>query len=227
MVQPTILVVDDEEPVQELARMYLARENFRVLSAYDGEEAITLVREQAPDLVVLDIMLPKLDGWTVCRTLRREQTVPIIILSAKGEEYDRVLGLELGADDYITKPFSPRELVARVKAVLRRVKGGPDEEQVLTHGDLTIDYLARRVELGGRELVLAPKEFDLLWVLAGHPGRVFSREQLLSQVWDYNYFGDPRTVDTHIKRLREKLRGGKTNYIKTIWGVGYRFEVPA
>ncbi|MDI6710195.1 MAG: response regulator transcription factor [Thermoanaerobacterales bacterium] len=227
MTQQTILVVDDEEPVQELARMYLAREGFRVVSAYDGEDALQRVHEHAPDLVVLDIMLPKLDGWTVCRTLRKELPVPIIMLSAKGEEYDRVLGLELGADDYITKPFSPRELVARVKAVLRRAKGDQGGEHVLTYGPLTIDYQARRVDLDGQEITLAPKEFDLLWTLAGHPGRVFSRDQLLSQVWGYDYFGDPRTVDTHVKRLREKLRGGGANYIKTVWGLGYRFEVPS
>jgi len=223
----TVLVVEDEGPVQELVRMYLAREGFRVVSAYDGEEALEQVREHAPDLVILDIMLPKLDGWSVCRALRKDLPVPIIMLSAKGEEYDRVLGLELGADDYITKPFSPRELVARVKAVLRRTKGDPDAEQVLTCGDLTIDYKARRVLRNGREIALAPKEFDLLWTLAGHPGRVFSRDQLLTQVWGYDYLGDPRTVDTHIKRLREKLRGGGTNYIKTVWGLGYRFEVPS
>lgn len=222
-----ILMVEDEQTVQEVARLYLEKEGFRVVSALDGEEALEKVRSVNPDLVVLDIMLPKKDGWAVCREIRRHLAVPIIMLSAKGEEYDRVLGLELGADDYITKPFSPRELVARVKAVLRRSHstgaGGPDE--MLRYPGLTIDTAAHLVEVDGETVALTPKEFELLAFLAARPRRVFNREQLLAGVWGYEYPGDTRTVDTHIKRLREKLRGTGRNYLKTVWGLGYKFEV--
>ncbi|MBE0465872.1 MAG: response regulator transcription factor [Candidatus Desulforudis sp.] len=223
-----ILMVEDEQPVQEVARLYLEREGFRVASALDGEEALQKVRSENPDLVVLDIMLPKKDGWTVCREIRRHLAVPIIMLSAKGEEYDRVLGLELGADDYITKPFSPRELVARVKAVLRRssaAAGEAEAGEVFRYPGLTVDTAAHLVKVHGETVPLTPKEFELLAFLAARPRRVLNREQLLAGVWGYEYPGDTRTVDTHIKRLREKLRGTGRSYLRTVWGLGYKFEV--
>lgn len=220
-----ILIVDDEEAIRELVSMYLQREGFTATTAADGEEALIKVRETNPDLIVLDIMLPKIDGWSVCRQIRQTRTTPIIMLTAKDAEYDRILGLELGADDYIVKPFSPRELVARVKAVLRRTRTGAEPGEILSYADLTINRAAMTVEQNGQPVSLTPKEFELLWFLASHPGRVFSREQLLARVWNYDFTGDPRTVDTHIKRLREKLRSSETGYIKTVWGRGYKFEV--
>lgn len=222
----TILVVEDEESVRELVRMYLENEGFRVETASDGEEALNKVKANAPDLIILDIMLPKFDGWTVCREVKKTSNVPIIMLSARTEEFDRVLGLELGADDYIPKPFSPREMVARVRAVLRRTSASPEAAgRVITYRDLTIDRGANRVTVKDKEVAMTPREFELLWFLACHPGRVFSREQLLEEVWGYEYLGDGRTVDTHIKRLREKLHAdGEVTYIKTVWGRGYKFE---
>ncbi|WP_078060433.1 response regulator transcription factor [Desulfotomaculum copahuensis] len=222
-----ILVVDDEEPVCALVRMYLENEGFPVETAGDGEEALSRVKSGYIRLVLLDLMLPGLDGWTVCREIRKFSPVPIIMLTAKGEEFDRVMGLELGADDYMAKPFSPRELVARVKAVLRRTEqAGARERTLLIYPGLTIDCNANRVEVSGREVQLAPKEFELLCFLASRPRRVFTRDYLLEKVWDYNYTGDGRTVDTHIKRLREKLKteSGRS-YLKTVWGKGYKFEV--
>ncbi|MBC7082917.1 MAG: response regulator transcription factor [Firmicutes bacterium] len=222
----TILVVEDEESVRELVRMYLENEGFRVETASDGEEALNKVKANTPDLIILDIMLPKFDGWTVCREVKKTSNVPIIMLSARTEEFDRVLGLELGADDYIPKPFSPREMVARVRAVLRRTSASPEATgRVITYRDLTIDRDANRVVIRDKEVAMTPREFELLWFLACHPGRVYSREQLLEEVWGYEYLGDGRTVDTHIKRLREKLHAdGETTYIKTVWGRGYKFE---
>lgn len=223
----TILVVEDEEPVQQLVKLYLEKEGFVVDLASDGEEAVEKAKSIHPDLILLDIMLPKMDGWDVCRELRKTMSVPIIMLTARGDEFDRVLGLELGADDYIAKPFSPREMVARVKAVLRRAAPGNfHDPQVLDFNGLRIDYRSRRVEIDGRPVETPPKEFDLLWFLASHPGCVYSREQLLNNVWGYDYFGDSRTVDTHIKRLRKKLsRAEGICRIKTVWGCGYKFEV--
>ncbi len=219
-------MVEDEEPVRELVSVYLRREGFRVETAEDGEKALAMLRSFVPDLILLDLMLPKLDGWTVCKEIRKNLTVPIIMLTARGEEFDRVFGLELGADDYITKPFSPREMVARVKAVLRRAKLAGSQNDVLCYPGLLIDRNACRVEAWGQEIQLTPKEFDLLWFLASHPQRVYSREQILEQVWGYEYPGDSRTVDTHIKKLREKLKNpGSKNYIVTVWGKGYRFGV--
>jgi len=220
-------VVDDEEPVCTLVRMYLENEGFAVDVATDGEEALVRVKSGNIRLVLLDLMLPGLDGWTVCREIRKFSTVPIVMLTAKGEELDRVLGLELGADDYMAKPFSPRELVARVKAVLRRTEqAGFGERTLLEFPELVIDCNANRVEVSGREVQLTPKEFQLLKFLASRPHQVFTRDYLLEKVWDYNYVGDGRTVDTHIKRLREKLKteSGRT-YLKTVWGKGYKFEV--
>lgn len=222
----TILVVEDEEHVRELVSVYLRKEGYRVETADDGEKALAMVRSSVPDLILLDLMLPRLDGWTVCREIRKTLPVPIIMLTARGEEADRILGLELGADDYITKPFSPREMVARVKAVLRRMKHAGGRSDVLHFPGLLIDRNACRVEADGKEIQLTPKEFDLLWFLASHPRRVYSREQILEQVWGYEFPGDSRTVDTHVKRLREKLKGpGGRNCIATVWGKGYRFEV--
>ncbi|HHY38919.1 MAG TPA: response regulator transcription factor [Clostridia bacterium] len=242
-----ILVVDDDEKIREILRAYLERDAYGVEEAADGEEALTTFERTKPDLVILDLMLPRLDGWEVCRRIRAKSQVPIIMLTARGEEFDKVLGLELGADDYVSKPFSPRELMARVKAVLRRADTGPSPEETLRFPGLEIDRASRRVFYNQKEVLLTPKEFELLWFLASNPGRVFSREQLLEKVWGYDYFGDTRTVDTHIKRLREKL-GFKTEtgsnrgvgeyrdvdvessdergLIKTVWGSGYRFEPP-
>lgn len=223
----SLLVVDDEEAVLELVRMYLENEGFLVEVARDGRQALEKVRAGNVRLVLLDLMLPGLDGWAVCREIRTFSNLPVIMLTAKGEEFDRVLGLELGADDYVAKPFSPRELVARVKAVLRRTEsGGAGRSQVLIYPELVIDYRANRVEVSGREVALAPKEFELLWFLASRPRRVFTRDELLEKVWDYSYTGDGRTVDTHVRRLREKLKtDGGRSYLKTVWGKGYKFEV--
>ncbi len=229
MSEGLILVVDDEDHIRELVRLYLEREGYTVAMARDGEEALDKIRKQSPQLVILDIMLPKLDGWDVCRETRKFSQVPVIMLTAKGEEFDKVLGLELGADDYLTKPFSPRELVARVRAILRRTVADEPQaaDNVISIPGLTINQLSREVLVNGQETALTPKEFDLLWFLAGNPGKVFTREQLLTAVWGYDYYGDLRTVDTHIKRVREKVEryGGGSYHIRTIWGVGYKFEV--
>ncbi len=228
MVDPKkILIVDDEELVHDLIRLYLEKEGYSVEEAWDGIEALAKTRAISPDLIILDIMLPKMDGWAVCREIRKTMITPIIMLTAKGEEFDRVLGLELGADDYVCKPFSPIELLARIKAVLRRsALTSSSDSKILSYPGMILDYNSHRVEVDSREVALAPKEFDLLWFLASNPGRLYSREQLLKNVWDYEYLGDPRTVDTHVKRLREKLESaGKKRYIRTVWGLGYKFEV--
>ncbi|MCR3921974.1 MAG: response regulator transcription factor [Firmicutes bacterium] len=228
-----ILVVDDEEHIRDLVQMYLEKDGFSVIMAADGEDAVQKVRTLHPQLIILDIMLPKMDGWDVCREVRKIAETPIIMLTAKGEEFDKVLGLELGADDYLTKPFSPRELVARVKAILRRAVADDtnQNEDVVSIPGLNINQTSREVHVGDREVTLTPKEFDLLWFMSKNPGKVFTREQLLTAVWGYDYYGDLRTVDTHIKRLREKVeREGPeitTYHVKTIWGVGYKFEVHA
>lgn len=220
-----VLVVDDEKKIQELVKLYLENEGYKVITAGDGEKALELTKKLSPSLVILDIMLPKLDGWEVCKQIRSRSSVPIIMLTARGEEVDRVLGLELGADDYVSKPFSPRELVARVKAVLRRYNSGAkNEKKRFEIDDMVIDYDLHSVKINGEPVKLSPKEFDLLWYLVSNQNRVLSREQLLSGVWNYDFYGDPRTVDTHIKRLRQKLGDKLGNYIKTVWGVGYKFE---
>lgn len=224
-----ILVVDDEPRILEVVQRYLVREGFQVTTSRDGESALASFNASNPDLIILDLMLPKIDGLEVFRRLRLKSPVPVIMLTAKGEETDRVVGLELGADDYITKPFSPRELVARVKAVLRRVTAGgnPDkDERPMTRGDLRIDPLARSVEAQGKALELTSKEFDLLWFLALHPGQVFTRTQLLDHVWGYEFYGDASTVTVHVRRVREKIEPDPANprYITTVWGVGYKFE---
>ncbi len=223
-----VLVVDDEPTVTEVVERYLSLEGYDVSLAANGHEALKLAQEWAPDLVVLDLMLPGVDGLEVCRQLRRDSQVPIIMLTAKGDETDRIVGLELGADDYVTKPFSPRELVARVKTVLRRISSGPT---LATGGTLRFDHLTinpqtRVVTTRAGDVSLTGKEFDLLFFLASNPGQVFTREQLMDKVWDYSYAGDSSTVTVHIRRLREKVEAEpvKPRYIKTVWGIGYKFE---
>jgi DNA-binding response OmpR family regulator len=224
-----ILVVDDEQSIVDLLAYNLRRSGYRVVEARDGREALRLAQLERPDLIILDLMLPGMDGLDVCRALRREGSVPIIMLTARDEEVDRVVGLELGADDYVTKPFSVRELVARVKAVLRRVtpdgSGGSDLYRL---GSLEIDVLAREARLGSNSLPLTRLEFDLLEVLARHVGQVLGRDQLLDLVWGYDYYGDTRAVDSAVKRLRAKLAqaGGDPGIISTVRGVGYRLETP-
>jgi len=219
---PTVLVVDDERNIVELARLYLAKEGFRVLTAGDGQRALDLVQQERPDLVVLDLMLPQVDGWEVCRRLRQAgNEVPIIMLTARSEDVDRIVGLELGADDYMTKPFNPRELTARVRAVLRRTAAAPAQGRAVACGDLRVDPGRREARVGDRVLKLRAKEFDLLHTLVANRGTVLTREQLLSQVWGYDFCGDTRTVDVHIARLRDHLAGSSVA-IETVWGVGYK-----
>jgi DNA-binding response OmpR family regulator len=221
-----ILVVDDEANIVELARLYLEKEGFRVEEASTGEEALKGFEDLNPALIILDIMLPAPDGWEVCRRIRSHSQVPIIMLTAREDEVDKVVGLELGADDYLTKPFSPRELVARVKAVLRRARPVSEAEEVLHAEDLIIDASRRRVAQGDKEIDLTPREFDLLYTLALNRGIVMSRERLLERVWGYDYYGDTRTVDVHIRHMREKLGedSSKPRYVETVWGVGYKFR---
>jgi DNA-binding response OmpR family regulator len=217
----TILIADDEKNILQLARMYLQAEGFSVEVASNGRETLEKVRQAKPDLLVLDLMMPELDGWEVCRRLRKESDLPIIMLTARGEDVDKIVGLELGADDYMTKPFNARELVARVKAVLRRYAAGKTPEKVLQVGDLRIDPERHEVTIGERSIDLRPKEFELLTTLARNPGVVFDRERLLKLAWGYDYYGDSRTVDVHVTWLREKLRES-TARIQTVWGVGYK-----
>ena len=223
-----ILVADDDVNVHQSLNAYFRREGYQMLSAYNGEEALAFVRKYRPDIMLLDIMMPKMDGLMVCREARKDSNVPIIMLSAKGDEFDKLLGLELGADDYITKPFSPREVVARIKAVLRRIHELTESSKGshLVAGNLDIDMSAFIVKLGDEVIPCTPKEIEILWTLAGNPGMVFSREHLLQSIWGYDVLGDTRAVDSHIKRIRAKLcRPGNNWDIKTVWGVGYRFEM--
>ncbi len=223
-----ILVADDDVNVHQSLNAYFRREGSQMLSAYNGEEALAFVRKYRPDIMLLDIMMPKMDGLMVCREARKDSNVPIIMLSAKGDEFDKLLGLELGADDYITKPFSPREVVARIKAVLRRIHELTESSKGshLVAGNLDIDMSAFIVKLGDEVIPCTPKEIEILWTLAGNPGMVFSREHLLQSIWGYDFLGDTRAVDSHIKRIRAKLcRPGNNWDIKTVWGVGYRFEM--
>lgn len=222
-----ILIADDDENIVELIRLYLEKEGFETVTASDGEEAARLFKEDAPSLVVLDIMMPKMDGWQVCREIRRTSNIPIVMLTAKGETFDKVLGLELGADDYMVKPFETKELVARIKAVLRRSDSSPSQtSKEIVYPNLTVNLSNYEMKLAGNLVEVPPKELELLYFLASNPNRVFTREQLLEEVWGFDYFGDSRTVDVHIKRLREKLEGVEGNWqLKTVWGVGYKFEV--
>lgn len=224
-----ILVVDDENIVTEVVQRYLRLERYEVMVAEDGAQALELAREWHPDLVVLDLILPKIDGLEVCRQLRKDTSVPIIMLTAKGEETDRIIGLELGADDYMVKPFSPRELVARVKTVLRRTADGiaRKADDLLNYGNLVIDPVAREVTLRGRLVNLTAKEFDLLYLLASHPNQAFTRKQLINEIWDFSYSVEYSTITVHIRRLRAKIEVDpmKPRFIKTLWGAGYKFEV--
>lgn len=231
MTSQHIFVVDDEPQILEVLKLYLSREGFRVHTATDGAAALSAFAAHAPDLVVLDLMLPKIDGLEVFKRIRAKCAVPIIMLTAKGDEVDRVLGLELGADDYIVKPFSPREVVARVKNVLRRASPSLDDptNHALAYGDLRIDPRTRGVAVGPRKIDLTNKEFDLLYFLAKHPAQVFTRAQLLNQVWGYEFYGDASTVTVHMRRLREKIETdpAEPRYLATVWGVGYKFEKDA
>jgi len=222
-----ILVVDDEDKIRSLVRLYLEREGFVVDEAENGRVALEKFRINKYALLVIDLMMPEIDGWRVCREVRESSAVPIIMLTARGEEFDRVLGFELGADDYLVKPFSTRELVARVKALLRRAGGslGKEPSAELKFGIIKIDKDKHRVSVGGEPISLTPREFELLHFLAKNPGRVFSREQLMETVWGYDFYGDARTVDTHIKKLREKLADPQAKaMLVTVWGVGYKFD---
>lgn len=231
----SILVVDDEDRIRRLLRMYLEREEYAIEEAEDGDTALEMALEKDYDLILLDLMLPGMDGIEVCEKLRKKKATPVIMLTARGEETNRVQGFEVGADDYVVKPFSPREIVYRVKALLRRssatayLKTEQNASNALVFPDLTIDHDAHRVVAGGVEVNLTPKEYELLHYLAQSPDKVFSREELLKNVWNYDFFGDLRTVDTHVKRLREKLNKvspSAAGMIATVWGVGYKLEVP-
>ena len=221
-----ILVVDDDLNICELLRLYLTKEGYNVVIANDGVSAVTMFQEESPSLVLLDIMLPKLDGWQVCREIRKFSETPIIMLTAKGEVFDRVLGLELGADDYVVKPFDTKEIVARIKAVLRRSATLVGEEIKEVHYDkLSINLTNYELKVGGVQIDTPPKEMELIFHLAKNANRVFTRDQLLDEVWGYDYYGDSRTVDVHVKRLREKLEGVSDKWeLRTVWGVGYKFE---
>ena len=223
----TILVVDDEQHIVDLVRMYIEQEGYRVECANDGGQALKMIAERPPALVVLDLMLPVVDGWEVCRRVRATSDLPIIMLTARSDDIDKIVGLELGADDYLTKPFNPRELVARIKAILRRMekRSLPDANaQPIVINNLVINPLSRVVKVDGRTVDLRMKEFDLLLVLAENKGIVFSRERLLDVVWGYNFAGETRTVDVHVAHLRHKLAGMQAS-IETVWGVGYKFSV--
>ncbi|KRF19232.1 response regulator transcription factor [Paenibacillus sp. Soil787] len=231
-----VLVVDDETNIIDVCTVYLQREGYQVISAASGDEAISLWRLHSPQLIVLDLMMPGKNGWQVCEEIRNEQDVPIIMLTARGDEMDRLMGLTMGADDYLTKPFSPRELVLRAKAILRRQQRGYAEAansagalppaHIMKFPGLELNVLHRSVRVNGKEIELTVKEFELLHLFAGHPEQVFSRNQLLSKVWDIDYYGDTTTVTVHIRRLREKIEPNPSEprYIKTVWGIGYKFE---
>jgi DNA-binding response OmpR family regulator len=224
----TVLVVDDEPTIREVVVRYLRRDGFRTLEAADGERARELVETGKPNLVVLDVMLPGTDGLSLCRWIRSRSSLPVILLTARGDEVDRIVGLELGADDYVTKPFSPRELAARVRTVLRRSGHEAPREERLSVGELVIDSATREVTNGDAPVQLTAKEFDLLWFLASHPRRVFSRDQLMSRVWGYEVAFDTGTVTVHVRRLREKIESdpSKPRLLETVWGVGYRLSPP-
>ncbi len=231
MSKGTVLVVDDDQHVVELVKLYLEKEGYRVTAASSGVTAMAQMKSNPPDLVVLDVMLPDVDGWEVCRQVRRSNDVPIIMLSARDQDIDKIVGLEIGADDYLTKPFEPRELMARVKAVLRRYthQDAGEGERAIVAGKLRVEPQKREVAVNGELVRLRPKEFDVLLELAQNPGRVLSREQLLNRVWGYDFYGGSRTVDVHIRHLREKLQAVSPDaaaLIETVWSVGYRFKEP-
>lgn len=224
-----ILVVDDDFNICELLKLYLENDGYTVITANDGKAAVDAFEAKSPDLVLLDIMLPKMDGWQVCREIRKTSSAPIIMLTAKGETFDKVLGLELGADDYVTKPFEAKEVMARVKAVLRRTKGDGDdntnEKKTVIYDNLEINIVNYELKVKGVAVDTPPKELELIYHFASNPNRVYTRDQLLDEVWGFDYYGDSRTVDVHVKRLREKLEGVSDKWaLKTVWGVGYKFE---
>ena len=224
-----ILVVDDDRNICELLKLYLENDGYTVFVANDGQEAVEMFQSKAPELVLLDIMLPKMDGWQVCREIRKTSNTPIIMLTAKGETFDKVLGLELGADDYVTKPFDAKEVMARVKAVLRRASGSNDAEEnskkIVKYDNLEINIVNYELKVKGVPVDTPPKELELIYHFASKPNRVYTRDQLLDEVWGFDYYGDSRTVDVHVKRLREKLEGVSDKWsLKTVWGVGYKFE---
>ena len=227
MANQKILIVDDDANICELLRLYLEKDGFDVCVAEDGREALEAFESFSPDMVLLDIMLPRLDGWQVCREIRKNHNTPIIMLTAKGETFDKILGLELGADDYVTKPFDTKEITARVRAVLRR-SSNPDKNDIkeVKYDNLRVNLTNYELEVAGKVIDTPPKELELLYHLAQNPNRVYTRDQLLDEVWGFDYYGDSRTVDVHSKRLREKLEGVSDKWLlKTVWGVGYKFEV--
>jgi len=224
----SVLIAEDDKNIAELLQMYLEKEGYAVTVAPDGGQALSKFRAIKPDLVLLDVMMPVMDGWAVCRTIRAESQTPVIMLTAKGETDDKVTGLKSGADDYVTKPFEMKELLARIEAVLRRTGSAPVEESSrrLSFDKMTIDMDAFELIIDGKKVDTPPKEMELLFYLASSPNRVYTRNQLLDEVWGFDYFGDSRTVDVHVKRLREKLEGVSDQWnLKTVWGVGYKFEV--
>lgn len=223
-----ILVADDDKNICELLRLYLEKEGYTVVLANDGEEALTRFQAESPDILLLDVMMPRLDGWQVCREIRKKSEVPIIMVTAKGETFDKVLGLELGADDYVVKPFDAKEIVARIKAVMRRTGKTAPENNIkeVSFDKLIVNMTKYELKVDGKVVDTPPKELELLFHLASNPNRVYTRDQLLDEVWGFEYYGDSRTVDVHVKRLREKLEAVSDKWtLKTVWGVGYKFEV--
>ena len=223
-----ILVADDDVNIADLLRLYLEKEGYTLTLANNGEEALEKFNMETPDIVLLDIMMPKLDGWQVCREIRKKSNCPIIMITAKGETFDKVLGLELGADDYVVKPFDSKEIVSRIKAVMRRTGKSAAEanEKEVSYNKLVVNMTKYELKVDGKVVDTPPKELELLYHLASNPNRVYTRDQLLNEVWGFEYYGDSRTVDVHVKRLREKLEGVSDQWsLKTVWGVGYKFEV--
>lgn len=218
-----LLIVDDEKNIRELLKEYLSVNNYTISEAADGFEALKLIEQEDFDLIILDVMMPKVDGWTVCREIRQKNRTPIIMLTARGEEYDKLLGFELGIDDYVVKPFSPKELSARIKAVIARSNPVEAHHTAYVYEGLKLDTEARTLTRDGERVALSPKEYELLQFLMENPARAFSREQLLTSVWGFDFYGDDRTVDSHIKALRERL-GRYRSWIVTVWGLGYKFE---
>jgi DNA-binding response OmpR family regulator len=223
-----ILIADDHEGILDILKSYVIKEGYTPILAHDGEETLKLFMEYSPLLLLLDVMMPKKDGFQVCQEIRKTSNVPIIMITAKGEDVDRILGLDIGADDYVVKPFSPGEVMARIRAVLRRLDLSEEEKtNIIRYSGLELNILDYEVKINGQPINLTKKEIEILWLFASNPGRVFSRDNLLNSIWGYDYFGDARTVDTHIKRLRGKIDLPETSSwdIRTIWGVGYKFEV--
>lgn len=228
MAAEKIMVVDDDKNICELLRLYLEKEGYAVILCHDGQEAVAKFNALNPNMILLDVMIPSLDGWQVCREIRKKSNVPIIMLTAKGETFDKVLGLELGADDYVVKPFDTKEIVARIKAVLRRISQTAQNEEIkeVVYDKLVVNMTRYELKVDNKVIDTPPKELELLFHLASNPNRVYTRDQLLDEVWGFEYYGDSRTIDVHVKRLREKLEGISTKWaLKTVWGVGYKFEV--